>query len=35
MTLPIMKNLPAGVSNAPVGDDEWQQELVANFMHRA
>lgn len=30
--LPIMKNLPSGVSNAPVGDDEWQQEMLANFI---
>jgi multidrug efflux pump subunit AcrB len=29
--LPIMKNLPTGVSNAPVGSDEWQQEMVQNF----
>ncbi|APG63277.1 hypothetical protein LPB140_11330 [Sphingorhabdus lutea] len=29
--LPIMKNLPSGVSNAPFGDDEWQQEMVGNF----
>ncbi len=30
--LPIMKNLPAGVSNAPVGDEKWQQELIQNFV---
>lgn len=30
--LPIMKNLPSGVSNAPVGDDEWQQEMLASFV---
>jgi len=30
--LPIMKNLPAGVSNAPVGDEKWQGELVQNFI---
>jgi multidrug efflux pump subunit AcrB len=30
--LPIMKNLPAGVSNAPVGDDKWQAELITNFI---
>ncbi len=30
--LPIMKNLPTGVSNAPVGEEEWQQELAFNFM---
>lgn len=29
--LPIMKNLPQGVSNAPFGQDEWQQEMIANF----
>ncbi|MXO65713.1 efflux RND transporter permease subunit [Altericroceibacterium endophyticum] len=30
--LPIMKNLPAGVSNRPVGEDEWQEELINNFI---
>ncbi len=29
--LPIMKNLPTGVSNAPFGEDEWQQEMIASF----
>ncbi|GGD59577.1 efflux RND transporter permease subunit [Croceicoccus mobilis] len=29
--LPIMQNLPAGVSNAPFGSDQWQQEMVGNF----
>jgi multidrug efflux pump subunit AcrB len=29
--LPIMRNLPTGVSNAPVGDEEWQQEMLQNF----
>lgn len=29
--LPIMKDLPAGVSNAPFGEEEWQQEMQANF----
>ncbi|HUQ13699.1 MAG TPA: efflux RND transporter permease subunit [Novosphingobium sp.] len=29
--LPIMKNLPQGVSNAPFGADEWQQEMITNF----
>jgi multidrug efflux pump subunit AcrB len=29
--LPIMKNLPNGVSNAPFGEDEWQQEMLTNF----
>jgi multidrug efflux pump subunit AcrB len=30
--LPIMKNLPAGVSNRPVGDEKWQEELIQNFI---
>jgi multidrug efflux pump subunit AcrB len=30
--LPIMKNLPAGVSNEAVGNDKWQQELIQNFI---
>ena len=30
--LPIMKNLPNGVSNAPFGEDEWQAELLVNFV---
>ncbi len=30
--LPIMKNLPTGVSNEAFGEDEWQQELIVNFM---
>lgn len=30
--LPIMKNLPAGVSNAPVGEDKWQAEMISNFV---
>ena len=30
--LPIMQDLPAGVSNRPVGEDEWQQELIQNFI---
>jgi multidrug efflux pump subunit AcrB len=30
--LPIMKNLPAGVSNAPVGEDKWQAEMINNFI---
>jgi multidrug efflux pump subunit AcrB len=29
--LPLMQELPAGVSNAPFGQDEWQQEMIANF----
>jgi multidrug efflux pump subunit AcrB len=30
--LPIMKNLPDGVTNAPVGEDEWQAEMINNFV---
>ena len=30
--LPTMANLPAGVSNAPFGDDEWQAEMMQNFI---
>jgi multidrug efflux pump subunit AcrB len=30
--LPIMKNLPAGVTNAPVGEDKWQAEMISNFV---
>jgi multidrug efflux pump subunit AcrB len=30
--LPIMKNLPSGVSNAPVGEDKWQAEMISNFI---
>ena len=29
--LPIMENLPNGVSNAPVGEDEWQQDMMRDF----
>jgi multidrug efflux pump subunit AcrB len=29
--LPIMKKLPLGVSNAPFGADEWQQEFLRAF----
>jgi multidrug efflux pump subunit AcrB len=29
--LPIMRNLPQGVSNAPAGEDRWQQEMLNNF----
>jgi multidrug efflux pump subunit AcrB len=29
--LPIMKDLPRGVSNAPFGQDEWQQEMLDNL----
>jgi len=30
--LPTMSNLPTGVSNAPFGDDEWQQEMMQSFL---
>ena len=30
--LPIMKNLPAGVSNKPFGAQQWQAELAINFV---
>ncbi|HLV08148.1 MAG TPA: efflux RND transporter permease subunit [Croceibacterium sp.] len=30
--LPIMRDLPQGVSNEPVGDEKWQQELIQNFI---
>ncbi len=30
--LPIMQNLPSGVSNSPVGADEWQQEMMQAFV---
>lgn len=30
--LPIMVNLPSGVSNAPFGEDEWQQEMQTGFL---
>ena len=30
--LPIMQNLPTGVSNSPVGADEWQAEMVNSFI---
>ncbi len=30
--LPIMEDLPQGVSNSPVGEDEWQGELVGDFV---
>lgn len=29
--LPIMNNLPKGVSNAPFGQDEWQQDMLYNL----
>lgn len=30
--LPVMKNLPTGVSNEAFGEDEWQQEMLVNFV---
>ena len=30
--LPIMKNLPTGVSRAPFGSQEWQQEMQSDFL---
>jgi multidrug efflux pump subunit AcrB len=29
--LPIMKNLPRGVTNAPFGQDQWQLEMLSNL----
>jgi multidrug efflux pump subunit AcrB len=29
--LPIMQNLPTGVTNTPVGQDEWQAQLMDSF----
>ncbi|RKF19107.1 efflux RND transporter permease subunit [Altericroceibacterium spongiae] len=29
--LPIMRELPTGISNAPFGEDKFQAELIANF----
>ena len=29
--LPTMKNLPAGVSNAPFGQDRWQADMMSSF----
>ena len=29
--LPVMKDLPAGVSNAPFGQDRWQAEMFVSF----
>ncbi len=29
--LPIMTNLPTGVTNAPFGEQEWQMEMINNF----
>ncbi|MEO5597734.1 MAG: efflux RND transporter permease subunit, partial [Novosphingobium sp.] len=30
--LPIMVNLPEGVSNAPAGQDRWQLEMIGDFI---
>lgn len=32
MKLPIMKNLPQGVSNTAAGEDKFQAEMMTNFM---
>jgi multidrug efflux pump subunit AcrB len=29
--LPVMRALPAGVTNTPVGEDEWQADLIVSF----
>ncbi len=29
--LPVMRNLPQGVSNAPFGEDEWQQDMLTSL----
>ena len=31
LALPIMQDLPAGVSSPPVGQDEWLEETIVNF----
>ncbi len=31
--LPIMKNLPRGVSNEAAGQDKWQEEMVTSFFN--
>ncbi|MGX7951049.1 efflux RND transporter permease subunit [Tsuneonella sp. HG249] len=31
--LPIMQNLPAGVSNAPFGEQQWQAEMLVSFQN--
>lgn len=31
--LPIMRNLPAGVNTAPVGEAKWQAEMIQNFIN--
>ena len=30
--LPVMRNLPAGVSNTAFGEDRWQQEMIRNMI---
>ena len=30
--LPIMRNLPAGVTNKAFGEDRWQQEMISNVI---
>lgn len=30
--LPLMQNLPSGISTQPFGDAEWQAELIVNFI---
>ncbi|RVQ67678.1 efflux RND transporter permease subunit [Croceicoccus ponticola] len=30
--LPTLENLPTGVTNPTVGEDEWQAEMISNFM---
>ncbi len=32
LNLPIMDDLPTGVSNTPVGEDEWQLQLIDSFV---
>jgi multidrug efflux pump subunit AcrB len=29
--LPVMKDLPRGISNAPFGTDEWQKDMIDSF----
>lgn len=29
--LPVLRNLPAGVSNRPFGQDQWQQDMIDNL----
>lgn len=30
--LPAMKDMPRGISSPPVGEDEWQAEMIQNFL---